>query len=81
MKTIIKSIESPIKTEYTTFIFQFRGLKVMVDYDLAQLYGISTKRLKEQVRRNILRFPSDFMFELSEDEKIELVANCDRLAS
>ena len=59
--------------EYNSLIFQFRGLKVMVDYDLALLYGVSTKRLKEQVKRNIKRFPEDFMFELSIAEKSELV--------
>ena len=41
----------------------------MIDRDLAELYGVSTKRLKEQVRRNISRFPRDFMFELSESEE------------
>jgi len=40
----------------------------MVDRDLAELYGVETKRLKEQVRRNIERFPEDFMFELTKDE-------------
>lgn len=53
----------------------------MVDHDLALLYGISTKRLKEQVKRNLSRFPDDFMFELSQIENAELVANCDRLVS
>jgi hypothetical protein len=70
-----------IKPEYETLIFHFRGLKVMVDADLAILYGVPTKRLKEQVKRNIQRFPEDFMFELIKNEKDELVANCDRLAS
>ncbi len=49
-----------------------RGIKVMLDRDLAELYGVETKRLKEQVRRNISRFPEDFMFELSEDEEVLL---------
>lgn len=49
-------------------IYVIRGLKVMLDNDLAALYGVETKRLKEQVRRNISRFPNDFMFELSEKE-------------
>lgn len=51
----------------------------MVDADLAQLYGVTTKRLNQQVRRNPDRFPSDFMFELTPDEKEEVVANCDHL--
>jgi hypothetical protein len=57
-----------------------RGQKVMVDADLAELYGVSTKRLNEQVRRNASRFPADFMFQLTAAEKAEVVANCDHLA-
>jgi len=49
-------------------IYLIRGVKVMLDRDLAELYGVETKRLKEQVRRNIERFPEDFMFELTKDE-------------
>lgn len=49
-------------------IHHIRGHRVILDADLATLYGVSTKRLKEQVRRNRSRFPSDFMFELSEAE-------------
>jgi len=60
-------------------IFTFRGLQTMIDRDLAELYGVSTKRLNEQVKRNINRFPENFRFQLTNDEKIELVANCDRL--
>ncbi len=54
-------------------IYEIRGCKVMLDFDLAQLYGIETKRLKEQVRRNIKRFSGDdFMFVLTKDEALEL---------
>ena len=49
-------------------IFTFRGVQVMIDSDLAELYGIPTSRLNEQVKRNIERFPEDFMFQLSIDE-------------
>lgn len=49
-------------------IYEIRGFKVMLDFDLAELYQVPTKRLKEQVRRNINRFPDDFMFELSSEE-------------
>jgi hypothetical protein len=49
-------------------IFEIRGYKVMLDFDLAQLYNVENKRLKEAVRRNINRFPKDFMFELTEIE-------------
>jgi len=50
-----------------------------LDADLAKLYGISTKRLNEQVKRNRERFPARFMFQLTEAEKVEVVANCDHL--
>ncbi len=49
-------------------IYEIRGQKVLLDFDLAELYETETKRLKEAVRRNIERFPSDFMFELTKDE-------------
>ena len=53
-------------------IYLIRGQKVMLDSDLAELYGVPTKRLNEQVRRNITRFPSDFMFMLSSEESDSL---------
>ena len=59
-------------------IFLLRGKKVIIDHDLATLYEVKTYRLNEQVRRNIKRFPNDFIFQLSNDEKNELIANCDR---
>ena len=49
-------------------IYLIRGEKVMLDRDLAKLYDVETKYLKRQVKRNILRFPSDFMFELTNEE-------------
>ena len=49
-------------------IYLIRGQKVMIDRDLAELYGVETKRLKEAVRRNASRFPSDFMFEMNKEE-------------
>lgn len=49
-------------------IYLIRGQKVMIDRDLAELYGVETKRLKEAVRRNIERFPEDFMFEMNKAE-------------
>lgn len=51
-------------------IHEIRGVKVMIDRNLADLYGVETKRLKEAVRRNMNRFPQDFMFELSKEEFI-----------
>jgi phage regulator Rha-like protein len=61
-------------------ILLIRGQKVMLDSDLADLYGVKTSRLNEQVKRNIDRFPPDFMFQLSDKEKEEVVANCDHLS-
>lgn len=49
-------------------IYYIRGQKVMLDKDLAEMYGVETKRLKEAVKRNIERFPDDFMFQLTENE-------------
>ncbi len=49
-------------------IFTIRGYKVMLDFDLAELYGVETRVLKQAVRRNIDRFPNDFMFELTKEE-------------
>ena len=60
-------------------IVVLRGLRLMIDADLALLYGVTTKRLNEQVKRNADRFPGDFMFQLSAAEKAEVVANCDHL--
>ena len=61
-------------------ILLIRGQKVMLDADLAELYGVTTKRLNEQVKRNRARFPKDFMFQLTAREKSEVVANCDHLS-
>ena len=52
----------------------------MIDADLANLYGVSTKRLNEQVKRNRKRFPPDFVFQLTRKERDEVVANCDHLS-
>jgi hypothetical protein len=49
-------------------IYQIRGQKIMIDRDLAELYGLAAKRLKEAVRRNIERFPDDFIFEMTNEE-------------
>lgn len=70
-----KKLEVSIESK----IFTIRGVKVMIDRDLAALYGIPTFRLNEAVKRNKKRFPGKFMFQLSKDEKKELIANCDRL--
>lgn len=62
-----------------TRIFEIKGKKVMLDGDLARLYGVSTKVLNQAVKRNARRFPEDFMFRLTEREKEEVVTNCDHL--
>ncbi|NOT66170.1 MAG: ORF6N domain-containing protein [Methylotenera sp.] len=65
----------------STRVLSIRGQKVLIDADLAGLYGVETKRLNEQVKRNIERFPKDFMFQLTaEEKKAEVVANCDHLS-
>jgi len=60
-------------------IYQIRNTKVMLDFNLAQLYGVETRSLKQQVKRNIERFPEDFMFQLSKEDWMELITKCDKL--
>jgi hypothetical protein len=60
-------------------ILTLRGQRVILDADLAVIYGVPTKRLNEQVKRNEARFPADFAFLLTPIEKAEVVANCDHL--
>jgi hypothetical protein len=59
---------APEVESITDRIVTLRGQRVMLDLDLASLYGVETRRLNQQVRRNLERFPTDFMFELSPDE-------------
>ena len=61
-------LPNPKEESISSLIYIIRGEKVMLDFDLAYLYGIETKRLKEQVKRNISRFPDDFMFQLTDEE-------------
>ena len=61
-------------------IFIIRNIRIMIDSDMGELYGVTTKRLNEAVKRNIKRFPVDFMFQLTITEKEDLVANCDHLS-
>lgn len=67
--------------EITSQIFFIRGVKVMLDFHLASLYEVETRALKQQVRRNLSRFPNDFMFQLNETEWKELITNCDKLGA
>jgi phage regulator Rha-like protein len=64
---------------FETLILVIRGEKVILDADLAKLYGVSTKALNQAVRRNDSRFPEDFLFSLTAKEKEEVVTNCDHL--
>lgn len=66
-------------SEIQTLIVELREKRIIIDRDLAKIYKVSTKRLNEQVKRNIERFPEDFMFQLTDEEKEEVVANCDHL--
>lgn len=58
----------PVENNVESLIRVIRGQQVMLDRDLAELYGVETKRLNEQVKRNIERFPEDFMFQLTPNE-------------
>lgn len=64
--------------EIQSMIYTLRGRQVMIDRDLAYLYNVETKVLNQAVKRNISRFPESFRFQISDDEKDELVTNCDR---
>jgi len=59
-------------------IFTIRRVQVMLDRDLAELYGVETKVLNQAVKRNIARFPEQFRFQLTQTETDQLVTNCDR---
>ncbi|MBN2269743.1 MAG: ORF6N domain-containing protein [Sedimentisphaerales bacterium] len=62
-------------------ILLIRRDKVILDKDLAEFYGVETRVLNQAVKRNIARFPADFMFQLTKEEKEQVVTNCDHLAS
>ena len=63
-----------------TKIYEVRGQKVMLDFDLAELYEVENRALKQSVKRNIDRFPTDFMFQLTKAEWQKVITNCDNLA-
>ncbi len=68
----LKSIESLILT--------LRGRKILIDADLAAIYGVETRTLNQAVKRNAERFPEDFIFALNAAEKLKVITNCDHLA-
>ena len=79
-KKIIKAkVEIVAQEEITNKIYLIRGQRVMLDRDLAELYGVKTHRLNEQVKRNKQKFPDYYKFQLTKEEKEELIANCDNL--
>ena len=63
-----------------SLILTIRGRKVLIDADLADIYGVETRTLNQAVKRNAERFPEDFVFRLNTDEKSEVITNCDHLA-
>ena len=67
-------------TKISSRIILLRGQRVMIDADLADLYGVPTRALNQAVKRNQERFPDDFMFKLTQEEKTEVITNCDHLA-
>jgi len=70
--------ELVVQGEISSKIVTLRGKQVMLDRDLAVLYQVETRVLNQAVKRNIERFPIDFMFQLNDKEKNELVTDCDR---
>ena len=77
----LQNDEVVVTTPVESRIMSIRGNQIMIDRDLAELYGVETKRLNEAVKRNIERFPERFRFQLTKEEMAELVANCDRFNS
>jgi len=69
----------PANTPIDSRILVLRSQRVMLDADIAGLYGVTTSRLKEQIRRNRERFPHDFIFQLTRTEKAQVIAKCDHL--
>ena len=79
MENQIATINTEVEiSDIRPLICELRGQAVMLDRDLASLYHVMTGRLNEAVKRNIARFPAEFMFQLSDSEMKELIANCDR---
>ena len=78
---LLQNDEVVVTTPVESRIMSIREKQIMIDRDLAELYGVETKRLNEAVKRNIERFPERFRFQLTKEEMAELVANCDRFNS
>jgi antitoxin component of MazEF toxin-antitoxin module len=80
-KTAGRSATALVPAEVEQQIFTVRGQRVMLDVDLAALYGVTTKRLNEQVKRNLDRFPKDFMFQLTLEEGQSVRASRSQIAT
>ena len=83
---VIANCENPQETALSQYdieklIVTVRGEQVLIDQDLAKLYGVTTSRLNQQAKRNIARFPESFRFQLTKEERDEVIANCDNLRS
>ena len=77
-QTATQPVLVPVERINRSILF-IRGQKVMLDADLAELYGATTKAFNQAIKRNRDRFPSDFMFRLTKEEKVEVVTNFDHL--
>ena len=79
MKNAKKQVSIIHSKKIQNKIYAIRGMQVMIDNDLAELYEVGTKVLNQAVKRNIERFPKEFRFQLTTAEKNDLVTNCDHL--
>ena len=78
-----ENLEETILSQYDIekLIVTVRGEQVLIDQDIARIYGVTTGRLNEQAKRNIARFPESFRFQLTKEERDEVIANCENLRS
>ena len=77
----LQNDEVVVTTHVESRIMSIRGKQIMIDRDLAELYGVETRVLNQAVKRNMERFPERFRFQLTKEEMAELVTNCDRFNS
>ena len=80
-EVVAKCDNLPVVANIERMIFTIRGVQVMFDRDLALLYGVTTSRLNQQVNRNIRRFPEAFRFQITAEERDEVIAICNNLQS
>lgn len=75
----LPAVQTALVEKAQRLILMVRGERIMLDHDLAIMFDVPTKVLNQAVKRNLDRFPDDFMFQLTEKEKAEVVTNCDHL--